>query len=587
MADAPNTAASSPSADRSAAPSGRGRRWGAILRALRQRTVLVMLALGVASGLPFAALIGTLNAWLTQADVAVGTIGVISFIGLAYSFNFLWAPALQSAPSPIGRGRRRGWMITLQALTVLALLVIALSDPGADLARLTAAAAAAAVLSASLHVVVDAWRIEIADEETPIDLLSTVYQAGFRTSGFLAGAVALLLAERIGWNTTYLIVAALAALCCLATVWAREPKPRDAASDDQTGPVAADVGGRLRPEVRLAVLVPVLIGWAWAVYAIASFMVAAVTQDPPPSARTFTRSVGPWIVLVTVLAPAFAAALVLRLSAAPSLCGPSQIAALSRPVVGGFARAFDVVFAAILAPLVDLVGRLKWAVALVLVLVLSYRFTDQVWGAFAYTFYLGDPAVAAGALQHTLDDVFVASKTFGVGMTITGIVIGGAMLLRIGRMPTLFLGAVLAAVTNLLYADLALGAPRLDAFLAITQLDHAFAAFGFDQRMARLMTAIAGENLALGVASAAFVAYLSSIVNPRYAAVQYALLASLALLIGTFGRGALGEMIETDGFAPVFILTAWLGAVAVVACILEWARQRRIAAAAEPQSDPA
>jgi PAT family beta-lactamase induction signal transducer AmpG len=101
-----------------------------------------------------------------------------------------------------------------------------------------------------------------------------------------------------------------------------------------------------------------------------------------------------------------------------------------------------------------------------------------------------------------------------------------------------------------------------------------------DERLSRLMIVIGAENLAVGFASAAIVAYLSSIVNPRYAAVQYALFASLTMLIGSLGRGALGELIEERGFAYVFYLTAALGLVAVAATALEWLRQMRAPAGA-------
>ena len=101
------------------------------------------------------------------------------------------------------------------------------------------------------------------------------------------------------------------------------------------------------------------------------------------------------------------------------------------------------------------------------------------------------------------------------------------------------------------------------------------------QRMARLMMAIAAENLAGGFASVAIVAFLTSVVNPRFAAVQYALLASLSMLIGTLGRPWLGAMIETEGYYTVFIVTFWLGMIAVALCIVEWLRQAR-----HPQSIP-
>jgi PAT family beta-lactamase induction signal transducer AmpG len=140
-------------------------------------------------------------------------------------------------------------------------------------------------------------------------------------------------------------------------------------------------------------------------------------------------------------------------------------------------------------------------------------------------------------------------------------------------MPALVLAAVLAAATNLLFADLARGAPSMDAFLGLTRLDDLYAVTGLDLRMARLTTAIMGENLAVGFASVVYVAYLSSIVNPRFAAVQYALLGSLTMLIGQLGRPAVGAMIEVEGFASVFVLTALLGLVPVGLSMFEWLRQ--------------
>jgi len=156
-------------------------------------------------------------------------------------------------------------------------------------------------------------------------------------------------------------------------------------------------------------------------------------------------------------------------------------------------------------------------------------------------------------------------------------------------MPTLILGAVLAAATNLLYADLAAGAPVIDAFGRTFGLYS----LGVDPRMVRLMIAISGENIAGGLAGGAYVAYLSSIASKEYSAVQYALLSSLTLLVGSLGRGALGEMIEAQGYVPVFQLTAALGLLAVIFCSLEWLRvlrvQRRASIAPElvPPSDAA
>ncbi|MEM9841973.1 MAG: beta-lactamase induction signal transducer, partial [Pseudomonadota bacterium] len=235
-------------------------------------------------------------------------------------------------------------------------------------------------------------------------------------------------------------------------------------------------------------------------------------------------------------------------------------------------------------PLMDLIQRLRWGVILVLLLALTYRFTDAVWGAFAYPFYLDD---RFGALHHTMDDVAIASKFFGVLMTIAGAGLGAIIIAAIGRMPVLIAGAVLAAATNLLFADLSAGGAGMDTFLAVTRLDAPLIAFAEwaavispdpvapdqGQRMARLMMAIAFENLAGGFASVAIVAFLTSVVSQRFAAVQYALLGSLTMLLGTLGRSWLGEIIEAQGYYSVFILTFWLGMIAVVLCVIETVRR--------------
>ena len=190
--------------------------------------------------------------------------------------------------------------------------------------------------------------------------------------------------------------------------------------------------------------------------------------------------------------------------------------------------------------------RIGWGVIIVLGLILSYRITDNIWGSFAFPFYLQE-------LKYTGDEVAFASKIFGVFMTMAGIAIGGILFATLGRMPTLLIGAIVAAASNLLYADLAAGARqhrRLRAHLRRSTRS------GQDLRMVRLLIAISGENIAGGLAGAAFVAYLSSITSREFSAVQYALLSSLTFLIGSLGRAAIGEGSTQIGYAPVFLLHA-------------------------------
>ncbi|WP_420478405.1 AmpG family muropeptide MFS transporter [Brevundimonas sp. FT23028] len=526
---------------------------GVLKAAFRERRTLAMLLLGFSAGLPFAMLIGTLNAWLTEEDIPVATIGILSWIGLFGAFRFLWSPAVSWTPPVIGKrfGRRRSWLLILQIIIAVALALVALSHPGTGvLGPLAMGAALGAFAFATQDIVIDAWRIEVADEKTPIDLLSTIYQLGYRTAALTGGAGALLLAAAIGWSGVFVVAALLMGVGIIGTLIAPEPEPSSQAA------VARERRGS--PRLRLIVLVATLAAWAWAAFMLVNFLITALTTSPAPSAGEFTTEWGPWIVGATVILPATLAGLIVWKGRAP---GAAEAAAPPR-----FA---DTLYDAILAPLVELMGRLGWGALIVLGLILTYRITDGVWGPFAFPFYMGD---TGGALGHTKAEVALASKTFGVVMTIVGIALGGWALLIIGRMWSLLIGAILSAATNLLMMDLALGAPVIGGFMRATHLYDLFAIFHVGEPLARLMLAIAGENIAGGFAGAAFVAYLSALSNKTFGAVQFAVFISLALLIGTLGRGALGELIDARGYAPMFAIAAWLGLLAVVFCILEWVR---------------
>ncbi|MBA4226045.1 MAG: beta-lactamase induction signal transducer [Hyphomonas sp.] len=547
------------------------------LRALNDRRMAAMLLLSLAAGLPFGAVLGTLNAWLTVEGVTPSTIGTLSLITLGYAFKYLWSPAFQVArhPKPF-LGPRRTWLISLQVPIAVLLLILPFSNPASQIGLIALVALGVALLSATHDTVLDAWRIEVARSDEDKDLMAALYQFGYRASTFITGFMALLLAEYIGWQMVYGLIALMMVLAISGTFIAPEPelsgKPAEARESFQ-----ATV-----PEKPLRIFtVFVAAGWGLAILMIAWHVFASLTQVPPPSGSAFVREQGPIIVILTVMVPATLAAYLLwRHGRTPGIAVPDK-AGDSRAV-----RVVHSLFRAIFDPLMEMIGRLGWGALLVLLLALTYRFADAVWGAFAYPFYLGTDY---GAIGHTMADVAVASKFFGVLMTMAGAAIGVVIISLIGRMPVLVIGAVLAAATNLLFADLARGGMAIDAFLEWTRLADPIRVFAgwaasispegqgaeAGARMARLMLAIGGENIAGGFASVAVVAYLTSVVNPRFAAVQYALLGSLTMLIGTLGRPWLGEMIERHGYYTVFIVTFWLGGVAVVLSLLEWLRMAR------------
>ncbi|MEM1105407.1 MAG: hypothetical protein AAGH87_03380 [Pseudomonadota bacterium] len=574
-----------------AAPKRRPPRLFRAAKALSDRRMLAMLLLSFAAGIPYGVVLGALNAWFAEANVNVAQAGVLAFIILAYSFKFIWAPGFQRARYPVKSpfGARRTWLLTFQGAIAALILLLSVTDPAVSLGLLASVALAIALLSATHDIVLDAWRIEVARSDEDMDLMSALYQFGYRFSGLLTGALALVAAERIGWPATIGLLGGLMVLSMGGALIA----PDSQTSQTKTaGRLAKDSG--VGPQVRLRASGAVMAAWGLAIAMILIFMWqtltfsgvdgAAASQARPPSPSAFTRQQAPIIVFLTVVFPAALAAFLLRYRGAGERRGLPSGAVLS--------GVREAVFGAVMVPLLDLVRRLGPAVILILALILTYRFADLVWGSFAYFFYLDD---RFGALWMSNDEVALASKTFGVLMTIAGSGLGAMALVFLGRMPCLFLGALLAAVTNLLFADLAAGrflvetatfvpsegGDGVDAFLAWTGLGAVLEVipplFGLENRpeLTRLMGAIAGENLAVGFASVASVAFLTSIVNPRYAAVQYALLASLVMLIGSLGRARFGEMIETDGYYQVFVTTFWIGLLPVALVALEWARQAR------------
>ncbi len=536
--------------------------WKLIRMALKERKTAVMLAFGFGAGLPYTLLIGTLNAWLGEWKIDLATIGVLSWIGLAYAFKFLWSPLVDRIKLPgLERlGRRRSWLLLCQVLLTFTFFGLAMSDPRLALGWFALVAVIGAFSSATQDVVIDAWRIDVADEKATVEILSAIYQFGYRIAALVGGALALVLSGRMPWPTVYAVMGGFMALTIVATLFAMDT-PRTAAESEQT---ALRKKGALEPKYRLIGLTIVGLGWGWAIWMVASFMINMLgggidsATGKPPSAGDFTKAYGPLIVAATVILPAIVAAVLNWMQAKGE-----HVLAKNDPAVTPGERTADHAYSALILPLGELVRRIGWGVIIVLGLILSYRITDNIWGSFAFPFYLD-------YLHYTGDEVAFASKIFGVFMTMAGIAIGGLLFATVGRMPTLLIGAITAAASNLLYADLAAGAHYIDAFATTFGLD----AFGHDLRMVRLLIAVSGENIAGGLAGAAFVAYLSSITSREFSAVQYALLSSLTFLVGSLGRAAVGEAIDQIGYAPVFRFCAALGLIAVGFVMLEWIRVR-------------
>lgn len=192
---------------------------------------------------------------------------------------------------------------------------------------------------------------------------------------------------------------------------------------------------------------------------------------------------------------------------------------------------------AVVAPFIDFFSRYKWHALLILALIACYRLTDIVMGVMANAFYVD--------MGYSKEEVASVSKIYGVIMTLIGAALGGVLINRFGTVRILFIGALLSAITNLLFA-------------ALSQI-------GYD--LAWLTLIISADNLSAGIATSAFIAYLSSLVNLAFTATQYAMFSSLMLLLPKFTGGFSGHWVEQMGYGPFFVMTALLGLPALLLII--------------------
>ncbi|MDO8888692.1 MAG: AmpG family muropeptide MFS transporter [Hydrogenophaga sp.] len=196
---------------------------------------------------------------------------------------------------------------------------------------------------------------------------------------------------------------------------------------------------------------------------------------------------------------------------------------------------------ALVEPFADFLKRYGKQAVLILALIGVYRISDVVMGIMANPFYVD--------MGYTKDEVAAVTKVFGVIMTLVGAFIGGALSLKFGVMRVLMLGAVLSAASNLLFAWLA----------------------GHGHDVTALVLVISADNLSAGVASAAFIAYLSGLTNVSYSATQYALFSSMMLLAPKWLAGYSGAFVDAYDYATFFTATAFLG---VPVLLLVWLATR-------------
>ena len=206
-----------------------------VLSSLGQPKVAVMLMLGFSSGLPFFLTGNTLGYWLRDQGTTLQAIGFLSWVGLAYSLKFLWAPVVDRLDAPVfpRLGRRRSWMLLTQSLIAIGLFGMASTGTSHGLAAIGALAVLVAFSSSTQDIVVDAWRIEAAEDSDELGLLSAAYQLGYRAAIIVTEALILISASHFGWRFSYGAMAALMAVGMTATVLTFEPRRSQAPANSR------------------------------------------------------------------------------------------------------------------------------------------------------------------------------------------------------------------------------------------------------------------------------------------------------------------------------------------------------------------
>jgi len=192
---------------------------------LRPKT-LTMLLLGFSSGLPFYLVGNTFGYWLRDEHTSLTAIGFLSWVGIAYSLKFLWAPLMDRTDLPLFKrlGHRRGWMMFSQIMVGLALCAMGGAGTKGGLGRLGALALVVAFASSTQDIVVDAWRIESADDGDEQGLLASAYQFSYRLALLTTDSLILIVAASVGWRMSYGIYGVGMALGIIATWFAKEPE---------------------------------------------------------------------------------------------------------------------------------------------------------------------------------------------------------------------------------------------------------------------------------------------------------------------------------------------------------------------------
>ena len=451
--------------------------------------------LGFSSGLPILLVFSTLSVWLTKAGIERSTVTLFSWAGFAYAFKFLWSPLVDKISISVflNLGHRRSWLLLTQFLIIFSLVLTSVNDPQNNIIITAVCITLVAFFSATQDIIIDAYRIESIDKKLQ-GSLSSMYIAGYRIGMLVGGAGSLWLASYWGsenyehdvWKKVYLSMSLLMFIGVVANLISKEPK-RKRNFTRKTN---------LHVKFFLSIMISLLI-----------FIYIYSYLDNPFS--------GPMLsFFYTILKLIFC-----------FICSGLFLLFLVKLKF----QSKSIIKESYFSPIKNFVVKYGKVAVIILLLISLYRMADVVMGVMANIFYLEK--------GYSINQIATYSKFFGVFATIAGGLLGGYFAMKYGTMTTLFIGALIASLSNLLFA-----------WLATAETNIKF-----------LISVITADNISSGFAGAAFVIYLSGLTSLKFTATQYALFSSLMLFLPKLIAGYSGSWVDVIGYQNYFVVTALLG----------------------------
>ena len=403
--------------------------WKSAFTAFLDRRALIMLFLGFSAGIPILLIFSSLSLWLGEAGIDKSAVTFFSWAALGYSFKFVWAPLVDELPVPVLTkllGRRRAWLLIAQLLIICAISIMAFSDPSLGQSYLYQMAAGAVLLgfsAATQDIVIDAYRIELAETQMQTVLAST-YNAGYRIGMIVAGAGALFLAAYLGtakgnyiyeaWKWTYLAMAAVMLVGIATTLCIREPQV-----------------DRVRKEYKRVDYYRLV---AVFFVSVVSFVLSYIY-----SGKLTEMLIQLWSIKDSFALFCFEALRFIGSGAVAFMVGSSLVK------MGAVNK--QMAYETWVNPVADFFKRYGVKLALVLLLLIGfYRISDIIAGVISNVFYQD--------LNFTKEQIAEAVKVYGVIFSLVGGFLGGLLAQRMNIMKLMFVGAILASSTNLIFIGL-------------------------------------------------------------------------------------------------------------------------------------